>query len=211
MMRMMKQPQEMFMKGICLIAALAAALPIHAASAQDEVPPSANHPTVVPGGFRAEVLLGYDHDGFEEGLVYGGRLGYDFRVGRSVLLGLDAELNGVTTDQELLPIFGNPAMTVGDGPDFYIGPRATFSLSRQFSLYGGAGYTRARHGYFRLVTPGVFGPIEAAHFTDDGYRLSFGGQFNISRRSFLGAEYRYSDYERGFQREQVVGTLGFRF
>lgn len=199
------------MKGIYLIAAVAAALPASAASAQDEAAASANHPVSAPSGFRAELLLGYDHDGFEEGAVYGARIGYDFGVGRSVQLGLDAELNDVTTDQELLPIFGNPAMTVGDGPDFYIGPRATFLLSRQFSLYGGAGYTRARHGYFRLVTPGVFGPIEAAHFTDDGYRLSLGGQFNITSRAFLGAEYRYSDYERGFQREQFVGTIGFRF
>lgn len=202
------------MKGSYLIAAIAAALPTHAAFAQDastaDVAAAAD---IAPGGFRIEALFGYDHDGYEHGLVYGGRVGYDLRVGRSFLLGVDAELNDVTTDQNFLLAPTPGALVASDGPDLYAGARATLILSRRFSLYGGAGYTRARHGYFYLVNPagGPFGPVAVGHFTDDGYRLTAGAQLNLGRRAFLGAEYRYSAYERYFQREQVVGTFGFRF
>jgi outer membrane immunogenic protein len=213
MMRIMKQPQETLMTGRYLIAALAAALPLHAAGAQDAPAESADHPNEAAGGFRVEALMGYDHDGYEHGLVYGGRVGYDFRVGRSFLLGVDAELNDVTTSQDfhLTPAPGT--LVAGDGPDLYAGARATVLLSRRFSLYGGAGYTRARHGYFFLINPagGPFGPVGVGHFNDDGYRLTAGAQLDVGRRAFLGAEYRYSEYERYFQREQVVGTIGFRF
>jgi outer membrane immunogenic protein len=214
MMRMMKQPQETMMTGRYLIAALAAAFPIHAAGAQDAPAESANHPNVAgPGGFRVEALLGYDHDGYEHGLVYGGRVGYDIHVGGNFLLGVDGELNDVSTNQNIHLTPAPGTLVAGDGPDLYVGGRATLVLSRRFSLYGGAGYTRARHGYFFLIDPaaGPFGPIGVGHFTDDGYRLTAGTTFNLGRRAFVGAEYRYSAYERYFQREQVVGTIGFRF
>lgn len=203
------------MKGFYPIAAALAALPIHAAYAQDEtVQVEIAPPARPPGGFRAEVLLGYDTDGFEDGLLYGGRVGYDFRVTPGLLLGIDGELNDVTTDQEFSLFPGPGALVLEDGPDAYVGARATLVLSRRFSVYGGAGYSRARQSFFFLINPagGPLGPVGGEESYQDGYRVSAGGQLNIGRRAFLGAEYRYSSYENNFfQREQLVGSIGFRF
>jgi outer membrane immunogenic protein len=187
----------------------AALLPLHAASAQDVDP---GEP--VAGGLRIEALAGYDTDGFEHGALAGGRVGYDVRVAPRFLLGLDAEINDVTTDQEILLPAPTNLFTVEDGPDLYVGGRTTFALARQFQLYGGAGYTRARHGsFFAYPTPGGPGfSIGGQELIDEGYRLTAGGRFLLGRHAFLGAEYRYSDYGDPIQhRNQIVGSIGFRF
>jgi len=38
-----------------------------------------------------------------------------------------------------------------------------------------------------------------------------GGEYGLTRNTFLKAEYRYSNYEQGFSRNQVVGGFGVRF
>ena len=174
-----------------------------AASAQDA-------PSPVSTGFRLEALIGYDYSSaLDDGLLYGGRLGYDFKIGDGWLLGVDAELNDVTTARTISAAFtlGAP-VTVDDGPDLYAGARISHVLSSRFRLFGAAGYTRSRHGFFILLPNNAIG---GAELQLDGLRLTAGGQFMLGRRTFLGAEYRYSNYEFGQFRDQVVGTLGFRF
>jgi outer membrane immunogenic protein len=197
------------------IAAIAAAVPTFAACAQD---PGPNHPrrdAAAAPGFRAEVLGGYDTDGYQEGVLYGGRLGYDFKVGRRFLLGIEGEVNGLTTDDDLRPPF--PRLTTENGPEVYVGGRATFVLSSRIRLFGGGGYSRTKQGNFVLLDPtvpppGTIGTIGTIKRSYDGFRLSAGGQFLIGRRAFVGAEYRLSDYE-GFavRRAQLVGSIGLRF
>jgi outer membrane immunogenic protein len=190
-----------------LLAAVLAASPAYASNAQEDSAPAGPDRS----GFRIEALIGSDTDGFESGLLMGGRIGYDFRVGANVLLGIDAELSDVTTDQEFpLPA---PASTfvLEDGPDTYVGARATVLLSRRFSLHGGAGYTRARQSFFFLADPGPPLVVGGEQSFQDGFRLTAGGQFSIGRRAFIGLEYRYSDYSRGFQRGQLAASVGLRF
>ena len=188
------------------IAAAMAVLPLHAAAAQHPGPLVDVESEDAPGGVRIELLGGYDDDGFEHGLLYGTRIGYDFNLSRRFLLGIEGELSDVTTDQELtLP---PTSLTVRDGPDVYAGARATIAVSDRFRLHGAAGYTRARHGSFFLAPGGIIGGQEISH---DGFRLSAGAQFLIGRHAFIGAEYRYSDYEQFVRRNQYVATLGFRF
>ena len=45
----------------------------------------------------------------------------------------------------------------------------------------------------------------------DGFRLGLGGQYLISGKTYVGAEYRYSNYEADLERHQVALTLGTRF
>ncbi|HYG48305.1 MAG TPA: outer membrane beta-barrel protein [Allosphingosinicella sp.] len=200
------------MKARLVIAALAAALPACALSAEEI---GAKHPgrdAAAAPGFRAELLGGFDTDGYNDGVVYGGRVGYDFKAGRRFLLGIEGEVNGLTTDDALQSPF--PPLSTGNGPEAYVGGRATFILSSRFRLFGGGGYSRTKQGNFVLLDPdpaplGTLGTIRRSY---DGFRLSAGGQFLLGRRAFIGAEYRFSDYE-GFavSREQVVGSIGFRF
>jgi outer membrane immunogenic protein len=201
------------MKKSLLAAAAMAALPIHAAAAREPGSQSANHPDSAVPGLRVEALAGYDSDGFEKGILYGGRIGYDFRIAPHLLLGIDGEYDDVTTDQEFLLPPG-PGLTAEEGPDLYVGGRATYALSSRFRLYGGAGYTRARHSSFFLINPagGPFGPVGSREVSEGGFRLSAGAQLLLGRHAFIGAEYRYSDYgKHSLKRDQFVGTIGFRF
>ena len=45
----------------------------------------------------------------------------------------------------------------------------------------------------------------------DGVRVGAGAQFGIGANSYIRTEYRYSNYQDGFDRHQVVGGFGFRF
>ncbi len=201
------------MKVRLLIAALAAAVPTHAACSQEPEPEVSVREPLALSGFRAELLGGYDDDGFSSGLLYGGRIGYDFAVGDRFLLGVDAELNDVDTHRTL-NFAPQPPLRADDGPDMYVGGRVTFALSRRFRLHGGAGYTRLKQEFFvqTAVTPPPFGTFGVQRFTHDGYRLSAGGQLLLGKRVFLGAEYRSSIYEGfGSHRDQWVGSLGIRF
>ena len=45
----------------------------------------------------------------------------------------------------------------------------------------------------------------------DGGRVGLGAQFLIGKSAYVGAEYRYSNYEAGLSRNQVALTVGTRF
>jgi outer membrane immunogenic protein len=202
------------MKARLLIAALAAAVATHAAYAQDPEPKHAGRDAAAAPGLRVEALAGFDNDGFEHGMLYGGRVGYDFKVGRRVLLGVDGEYSDVTTDQEFA-FPGLASLTAEDGPEYYVGGRATFVLSSRLRLYGAGGYTRTKEGFFYQSDPNPppFGTVAAGRSSFDGLRFSLGGQVLLGRRAFIGAEYRYSNYGGSFalRREQAVGSIGVRF
>jgi outer membrane immunogenic protein len=203
----------MKMKGLT-IAALAAAVSTHAAYAQDPEPTHAGRDAAAVPGFRVEVLGGFDTDGYQNGALYGGRIGYDFKVGRRFLLGVDGEFSDVTTDQELT-LSATAGLTAEDGPEYYVGGRATFVLSREFRLYGGGGYTRTKEGYFFQSDPNPppFGTAAAGRDSFEGLRVTAGAQILLGRRAFIGAEYRYSNYGGPFarDREQAVASVGLRF
>ena len=45
----------------------------------------------------------------------------------------------------------------------------------------------------------------------DGIRAGAGAQIGLGSRAYLRTEYRYSNYQDGVDRHQVVGGLGLRF
>ena len=185
------------------VSAALALLPLHAAGAQDPAPPVS--PDIAPQGVRIELLAGFDDSSFDHGTLYGGRIGYDRRVARTFSLGIDAEFTDTTTKQDIAPF---SPIVVRDGPDLYLGARATFALSRRFSLHGAGGYTIARLGHFELAPGNIIVGAEERH---EGFRLITGGQFQVGRNVFVGAEYRYSEYDAVQKRDQYVATIGFRF
>lgn len=202
------------MKGRLTIAALAAAMTTPAAYAQGAEPSHSRRDAAAALGFRAELLGGFDTDGYQQGVICGGRIGYDLRVGRHLLLGVDGEFSDVTTDQESgFP--GLESLKAEDGPEYYVGARATFVLSSEFRLYGGGGVTRTMEGYFIQSDPNPppFGTFAIARASFDGFRVTTGAQILLGRRAFIGAEYRYSNYGGAFvrDREQAVASAGVPF
>jgi outer membrane immunogenic protein len=169
-------------------AALAFASP---AIAQNAAAPAA---TAAPAGFRIEALAGYDRagtDGFHtSGFLYGLGAGFDFAASNTISFGVDVEATDSTASKS----------GVKAARDLYAGARVNFAVSPRANLYLKGGYTNAR--------------IKASGFGGenfDGFRLGAGGQLIVSGKTYVGAEYRYSNYEDDLDRHQVALTVGTRF
>ncbi len=167
------------------------------------------------GGFRVEGLIGYDRPSIEDegadGLVYGMGVGYDFQSGNAIF-GVEAEATDSSAD-ETVAGFALPGDTlrVRASRDLYVGGRAGFGIGGNSLIYAKAGYTNAR---VRVdYEDGTAGTV--ADFTDrtnlDGVRAGVGAQIGLGSNAYLKTEYRYSNYQDGVDRHQVVGGLGFRF
>ena len=167
------------------------------------------------GGFRVEGLVGYDRPSIEDegadGVVYGMGVGYDFQSGNAVF-GIEAEATDSSAD-ETVAGFALPGDTlrVRASRDLYVGGRAGFGVGGNSLIYAKAGYTNAR---VRVdYEDGTAGTV--ADFTDrtnlDGVRAGLGAQIGLGPNAYLKTEYRYSNYQDGVDRHQVVGGLGFRF
>jgi outer membrane immunogenic protein len=168
-----------------------------------------------PAGFRIEAVGGYDLtkiNGDMGGAVFGLGAGYDFRVGRRGSLGIEAEAADSTLDGcEFNLAQAGDSFCTAAGRDLYVGARAGIWVGNNVQLYARAGYTNAR---FRTTyDDGVAGSAGDLAFSQnlDGVRIGAGAQLRLGRHAYLGAEYRYSNYEGGGDRSQAVGTLGFRF
>jgi outer membrane immunogenic protein len=165
-------------------------------------------------GPRVEALVGYDRlqgaGGGRDGLAYGIGAGYDFKAGRAIL-GLEAEYADSNTDGcEAGFVIATDRICASARRDLYVGGRVGVAVAPSTLLYAKAGYTNARVGleYTNPVTP-------TANFrlSDnlDGVRVGAGVEQKLGSNLYAKAEYRYSNYEGGFERHQVLGGLGFRF
>lgn len=167
------------------------------------------------GGFRVEGLIGYDHpsisDESADGIVYGMGVGYDAQAGNAVF-GIEAEITDSSADERVagFAVTGDE-LRVRAGRDLYVGGRAGFGIGGNSLIYAKAGYTNAR---VRIdYEDGTAGTV--ADFTQrtnlDGVRAGVGAQIGLGSNAYLKTEYRYSNYQDGVDRHQVVGGLGFRF
>lgn len=153
-------------------------------------------------GPRLEAVAGYDrvnYDGEKDGgALVGIGAGYDVALNPSLALGADVEASLSSAKDEFLP-----GETVKAGRDLYAGGRMTLAVSPAANLYVKGGYTNAKVKYD--------GSLGNASDNLDGYRLGVGGQLGVGGKAYVGAEYRYSNYEQDVTRNQVVATIGTRF
>jgi outer membrane immunogenic protein len=178
------------MKTVIFAATTAVVLALSApAMAQDAAPFTGPH---------AEVLVGYDKLdsnglGNPDGLLYGIGAGYDFQAGGAVA-GIEAEVSDSTANRSI------GGVDVDAARDLYIGARAGFLVGDKALAYVKAGYTNAR-----IETEGFGGD------NGDGVRVGAGLEYKLGGKLFVKGEYRYSNYEAGVERHQVVGGVGLRF
>ncbi|MEG8040921.1 outer membrane beta-barrel protein [Sphingomonas sp. LR60] len=175
-------------------------------------------------GGRVEVLAGYDNiqdggDGDSEGqqgLGYGGRIGYDLQRG-NIVYGIDGEYTDATTKTR-----SYNALTAGDrfsaeaGRDLYVGGRLGYVISPQAMIYGKGGYTNARvENRYQATTTSDNELIDKTNL--GGFRLGAGLEYKLTPTSFVTAEYRYSHYgsidgyDIDLDRHQLMAGLGIRF
>ena len=206
-------------KGIALLLAAGSAVAFTVpAAAQDD--PDFTGP-------RVEALVGYDSvrpgstvdidnadevDQSIDDVTYGFGLGYDFDMG-SAVIGVEGEYmrSEAKTDFDTTGFTTYGISNIDAGRDLYIGARAGLKVTPRTLGYVKAGYTNAR---VRVdYEDGTAGTV--ADFTDrtnlDGVRAGLGAQIGLGPNAYLKTEYRYSNYQDGVDRHQVVGGLGFRF
>lgn len=167
------------------------------------------------GGFHIDGLVGYDRANIEDegtnGVLYGVGVGYDFRAGNAVF-GIEGEASDSTGDECFTTgaIVGDQ-LCVGAGRDLYVGGRVGAVVGNGTLIYAKAGYTNGRVNLdYDDGTPGTAADF-SGHSNLDGVRVGGGAQFGIGANTYLRTEYRYSNYQDGFERHQVVGGIGLRF
>ena len=162
-------------------------------------------------GLRVEGLAGWDrvqNDGHKDGVGYGIGVGYDARMG-PLVVGIEGEADGANT-KECVGSFtaADPRLCAKAGRDLYAGARVGTVLAPGTLLYAKAGYTNAR---VRLTGDDGSGTVTLDRRDLDGVRIGAGVEHELFSRAYVKAEYRYSNYQDHFSRNQVLGGFGVRF
>jgi outer membrane immunogenic protein len=187
-----------------VLAALVAGAVATPAFAQDRAPFT---------GVRVEGIVGYDRADAHphtDGVLYGVGAGFDFQTGGAVL-GIEGEASDSTAKRcvDGLGVAGDRTCAKA-GRDLYVGGRVGGLVSPTTLIYAKAGYTNARIDANYTGVAG--GPASFnLHQNLDGVRVGAGLEHAMGRNTFVKAEYRYSNYEQGAERHQVVAGFGVRF
>ena len=164
-------------------------------------------------GLHIDGIGGWDdlqNHGHSNDFMYGINGGYDVGLGNGVIAGIEGEVS----DSDNKSCFGartaaDPRFCAKAARDLYVGGRVGKVVAGGRALvYAKAGYTNARA---KLTENDGDGQFTLAHDNLDGVRLGVGAEYTLTGNTFLKAEYRYSNYEQGFSRNQVVGGFGLRF
>lgn len=151
------------------------------------------HIEAIAGGDRLQAQGSHD-----DGVLYGANAGYDIQRGK-IVVGIEGEVTDSTQKER----FGT--LTQHAGRDLYAGARIGTVIGGNNLLYAKAGYTNARY----TVSGAGTGTLADGNL--DGVRVGAGIEHALSDRAFVKAEYRYSNYEQGVSRNQVLAGVGLRF
>lgn len=179
-------------------------------------------------GFRAELQGGWDnpkvnYSAFDNnnvylgtysrshsGFMYGAEAGYDFPVSDTIVLGALVSVGGTTV--KLQPEAQNLLWSTNAnvGVNWNLAVRAGFKVADSTMLYASAGYANTMIRYYieNSTTP-------ALSYSDSrrygGLLLAAGVEQAFGEKFYGKLEYRYSNYQSGVSRNQIVAGAGMRF
>lgn len=162
---------------------------------------------------RAEIHGGWDRvdaDQIEDsGIVYGLGLGYDHALGDRAFVGVDFSLDD-SSQKECAggAVLSGDELCVRAGRDIAAGVRAGTKIGENGKLYALAAYTNAR---FKSSYRSPAGVVTREAENLDGFRLGAGYQHKIAGNTYGKVEYRYSNYEAGVDRHQLLFGVGLEF
>lgn len=197
------------MKKLIIAAALASTF---------SVPALAQEATNFSGPYVAG-MIGYDRvdldvpnigSAHDDGLLYGGIIGYDVNL-NGAIIGIEGEFADSETKYSAsnVLIAGDRAR-ISTGRDLYAGVRIGGEVAQNVMVYAKGGYTNAKAKASYDDGVDVFTASEKL----EGYRLGAG--IETERNGLLGrVEYRYSSYGElegvDVERHQVALIVGYRF
>lgn len=168
-------------------------------------------------GPRVEAVIGWDQLRFDisdygeagrakrSDLGYGVAAGYDMLLSPNLIGGLEAGLNFSDGDYA----FGDSTTggSLHAGRDLSLAARLGTKLSENALLYGKIGYSNFR----TRSTQTIAGTSTSSLTNLDGVLLGVGAEVAISPRAYLKSEYRYTNYEKGVARNDILTGIGVRF
>jgi outer membrane immunogenic protein len=134
-------------------------------------------------GVRVQGLVGADlGNDRSHDVVVGAAIGYDIAAGGAVV-----------------------GVEVGVLNEFFVAGRVGARLGSNALLFGRAGYTRGDIAIYDQNDV----RIDTDHLS--GVQAGGGIEVGLGSRLFVTGEYRYSNFEGGFDAQQLVGGVGLRF
>lgn len=197
-----------------LIALAVAATAVTAPAVAQEIRPVFTGPYVAGMVGYDKVRVGIEDFGSasDDGLMYGGVVGYDINV-RGAVFGIEGEYSDSQVKERVGDVFFvGDRVSVSTGRDLYAGVRIGGEVAPNVMLYAKGGYTNAKaRGSYSFA-----GLTERDSENLEGYRLGAGVETNMM--GLLGRlEYRYSSYGEyrssgiDIERHQVALLVGYRF
>lgn len=164
-------------------------------------------------GARVEGIAGWDRtqalDTHKDGVLYGIAAGYDVALGSNLIAGIEGEANDSTAKVCAgAETAADPRLCARAARDLYVGGRIGTVVGGKTLLYAKAGYTNAQ---YKFTSDDGSSRTTLAKDNLDGVRVGAGAEYALSQNTYLKAEYRYSNYEQGVSRNQVVAGFGMRF
>jgi outer membrane immunogenic protein len=204
-------------------------------------------PADVFAGPRMEIHGGWDHVGFrdkesvttaagvvdtastkavDDGVTYGGSLGWDVALSSHLIAGVEAGIED-SSIRECAEVFGLDEACIKAGRSLEVGGRIGQALSGRVMVYARAAYVNSRIKASYVDFEGIL-DNESAKANIDGVRLGAGFEAAMSPNVYLKGEYRYTDYNNysvterasdgslartdlSLDRHQVLGGIGIRF
>lgn len=196
------------MKVLLANAAVAVAVFPAAAAAQNPANWSGAHVGIVAGWdqMTREGVTALGPTYSNDGIVYGGDLGFDHDSG-GLVLGVEAEITGSTV-KECASSTTN-TLCIKRGRDLYAGGRLGVAIgsNRSTLVYMKGGYSNA--AFNAESTTGT--TLSKYSFNEDGFRIGAGLEHRFSDRLSAKVEYRYSRYGSNNHQNQILSGIEFRF
>lgn len=151
-------------------------------------------------GGHVEAIAGFDRTDTAPGqgargvLVYGIGVGYDLVAARNIRLGVEGEWHDSTGRQTVAGVRQSV------GRSLYAGLRAGVVIAPRLLGYLEGGYVNGR--FLADNAPALIG---------NGWRAGVGGEFAVTSKSFVSAEYRFSNYGQTVRGQDWVAAAGLRF
>lgn len=144
----------------------------------------------------------------EEGVAFGGAVGYDFSLTDNWFAGVEGSIDDSTTEACASDLFYlGDKLCAKTGRDLSAVARLGTKLGEKSQVYVLGGYTNAR----LKVTYNDGEATYSEADNGDGFRLGAGYRLNLSENMFGKLEYRYSNYEGDFSRHNALVAVGMSF
>jgi outer membrane immunogenic protein len=180
------------------------------------------------GWDRVNIEANYDDgddaasgEGHEDGIGFGGEVGYDALVGTNFVLGGYAGVDFANTDF-CTEVYGEDEGCIESGRNFSVGVRAGSVVGPNTLLYAKAGYSNGRVTVAYEDFEDIIDDFSVSE-NRDGWHLGAGAEMGFGANAYGKVEYVFTNYNGAdfddadvaagidASRHQVMVGIGFRF